>query len=250
MKNDLKQRGITLIALIITIIVMLILVAVTISVALNGGLFNNAKDASDKTKRAVSKEELISAMVGEYDRRGNFIIDNVELPDGAMWCREEDEIYNPENEVEPTGEGDWVITEIGNKFYVTKDGTVLDEKPEIAEGRVYYLNSIQYQQEFYINENNVYTDFGEEIGFVFSEISGSDGTYKTIGNNNASKINTQLGEEVVTAETPICIAFGSLELVLINNEWYCYYGSQGVEKFELVNIDTSFLDTATPFGGF
>ena len=39
-----KEKGITLIALIITIIVMLILVAVTISVALNGGLFNNAKD--------------------------------------------------------------------------------------------------------------------------------------------------------------------------------------------------------------
>ena len=53
MKN---KKGITLIALIITIIVMLILVAVTISVALNGGLFNNARDASDKTKRAVREE--------------------------------------------------------------------------------------------------------------------------------------------------------------------------------------------------
>ena len=41
MKN---QKGITLIALIITIIVMLILVAVTISVVLNGGLFEKAED--------------------------------------------------------------------------------------------------------------------------------------------------------------------------------------------------------------
>ena len=42
-KND---KGITLIALIITIIVMLLLVGVTLNVALQGGLFGNAKEAS------------------------------------------------------------------------------------------------------------------------------------------------------------------------------------------------------------
>ena len=46
------QKGITLVALIITIIVMLILVAVTISVALNGGLFDNARAARKETKIA------------------------------------------------------------------------------------------------------------------------------------------------------------------------------------------------------
>ena len=40
-----KQKGITLIALIITIIVMLILVGVSVTVALNGGLFSTAKKA-------------------------------------------------------------------------------------------------------------------------------------------------------------------------------------------------------------
>lgn len=50
------QKGITLVALIITIIVMLILVAVTISVALNGGLFTKAKDARDKTVEEQLKE--------------------------------------------------------------------------------------------------------------------------------------------------------------------------------------------------
>ena len=46
------QKGITLVALIITIIVMLILVGVSISVALNGGLFTKAGDASRETKQA------------------------------------------------------------------------------------------------------------------------------------------------------------------------------------------------------
>ena len=51
---------------ILNIIVMLILVAVTISVALNGGIFNNATDAKTKTQRQAEKEELIAAMVGAY----------------------------------------------------------------------------------------------------------------------------------------------------------------------------------------
>ena len=45
-----REKGITLIALIITIIVMLILVGVTINVALNGGLFSKAEDATIKAK--------------------------------------------------------------------------------------------------------------------------------------------------------------------------------------------------------
>ena len=54
-----KQNGITLIALIITIIVMLILVGVTINVALNGGLFGKAKDATFKTKISQIQEGLL-----------------------------------------------------------------------------------------------------------------------------------------------------------------------------------------------
>ena len=247
MKN--KEKGITLIALIITIIVMLILVAVTISVALNGGLFNNARDASDKTKRAVSKEELISAMVGAYDNTGSFKIDNVELPAGAMWCGEEDEIYNPENEVEPTGEGDWVITEIGNKFYVTSDGTVLDEKQESnpTGNQAYYLDSEILEMEFYIIGNNIYFDLGEGDGWQYNEIKANTGMDATLGRGRAETVNAQLGEDTVSAETPRYTGFGSLELLLINNEWYIYMDN--VEKFELVNIDTSFLDAATQFSG-
>ena len=54
MKN---QKGITLIALIITIIVMLILVAVTISMAVNGGLFGYAGNAASETKTALEDEK-------------------------------------------------------------------------------------------------------------------------------------------------------------------------------------------------
>lgn len=55
------QKGITLVALIITIIVMLILVAVTISIALNGGLFDKARTASRETRIAQVKEAIAMA---------------------------------------------------------------------------------------------------------------------------------------------------------------------------------------------
>jgi len=58
-----KEKGITLIALIITIIVMLILVGVTINVALNGGLFTKAEQAKIQTQLAVDREELQMAVI-------------------------------------------------------------------------------------------------------------------------------------------------------------------------------------------
>lgn len=55
-----KQKGITLIALIITIIVMMILVAVSLTIALNGGLFTSAKDAARNTNSAATAEKELS----------------------------------------------------------------------------------------------------------------------------------------------------------------------------------------------
>ena len=62
MKNkELKSRkGITLIALIITIIVMLILVAVTITMAINGGLFEYAGRAGRDTNNAIKAEQKLA----------------------------------------------------------------------------------------------------------------------------------------------------------------------------------------------
>ena len=56
MKNN---KGITLIALVITIIVMLILVTVTIRVATDGNLFTHASNAVKGTKTAIEGENAI-----------------------------------------------------------------------------------------------------------------------------------------------------------------------------------------------
>ena len=59
-KNNLnKQKGITLIALVITVIIMLILVTVTVQVATDGVLFKHAGNAVKTTKNAVLYEDFI-----------------------------------------------------------------------------------------------------------------------------------------------------------------------------------------------
>ena len=120
MKKLNKQNGITLIALIITIIVMLILVGVTINVALNGGLFEKAKTASDKTQREADKEYLLSLITGTLDNTGNLQITTTKLTQDD-WTAEETtnndylKCTSPKSEV----------------FYVNKEtGSVLDTLPE------------------------------------------------------------------------------------------------------------------------
>ena len=68
MKNK-KQKGITLIALIITIVILLILAAVTIDVAIDGKLFDTAKDAVDRTNDRVAEEQgTIDELMNEWDK--------------------------------------------------------------------------------------------------------------------------------------------------------------------------------------
>lgn len=57
-----EKRGITLIALVITIIVMLILVAVTITMAVNGGLFQYAGRATKDTELAKNAEKDLATL--------------------------------------------------------------------------------------------------------------------------------------------------------------------------------------------
>ena len=64
-----KQKGITLIALIITIVILLILAAVTIDVAIDGKLFDTAKDAVDRTNDRVAEEQgTIDELMNEWDK--------------------------------------------------------------------------------------------------------------------------------------------------------------------------------------
>lgn len=62
-----QQKGITIIALVITIIIMLILLSVTISMVISGGLFEEAGKAVGKTQNAMDQEKQhINDITEEY----------------------------------------------------------------------------------------------------------------------------------------------------------------------------------------
>jgi len=58
-----NEKGITLVALIITIIVMLILVGVSIQVVINSNLIGTAQDAANRTETAYEEEGNISEII-------------------------------------------------------------------------------------------------------------------------------------------------------------------------------------------
>ena len=93
---------------------MIILVGVTITVALNGGLFNTAQSAATNTMVEAEREQLLSAVVTAYDpETGTISKAKLEANLGADWS---------------LAEGDTapytVTSPKGNKFTVSADGTI------------------------------------------------------------------------------------------------------------------------------
>ena len=127
-----NQKGITLIALIITIIVMLILVGVSVSVALNTGLFKTAQGAAKNTEaERINETALSNGTINIKGQEEEIDIDDYvaslkgEEEEGAQWELTTDADENGEISVgdllSPTVEG------LENeKFYVIADnGTTL-----------------------------------------------------------------------------------------------------------------------------
>ena len=121
-----NSTGITLIALIITIIVMLILVMVVIRISKDSGLILKAQYARTTTTRELERERLTDAVfTGISSLDGSFNIRNVTLPNDMKWCDESG------NEIkEPDTNGNWVITDNNNMFFVKADGSVGDSKKD------------------------------------------------------------------------------------------------------------------------
>ena len=114
MKQKLKnnQRGITLVALVITIIVLLILAMVSIKIVVDGGLITKASKATD-THTIGAEKEAIGLGYSEYQ----------------MALANKENVTRPPikgAEVTPKGEG-WNVTftKTNNEYQLSKDGNAL-----------------------------------------------------------------------------------------------------------------------------
>ena len=72
-REKLREKGITLIALVVTIIILLILAGVTLSLSLSqNGLFSRAQNAADRYKKAQADEEgLVSDLETDMGKYGS-----------------------------------------------------------------------------------------------------------------------------------------------------------------------------------
>ena len=132
MKN---QKGITLVALIITIIVMLILAGVSISLVVGeNGVLTQAQNAGETTKGAEAKQQVQLAMA-------NLLMQYYGNTAGASNIFGNDALeaaVKAEGAKDVTATGTWAN---GNELKVTVDGTVVTVTLAAPSGKTYPLQA-------------------------------------------------------------------------------------------------------------
>ena len=125
MKSKLKkQRGITLVALVITIIVLLILAMVSIKIAIDGGLTQKTKDAIE-THNTGSEKETIGLAYSTYQ------IEKIKNQGYTMQeALDEQQADATAEEIE----NGWLITFEGKEdspYTLKKDGTIIEGEEQV-----------------------------------------------------------------------------------------------------------------------
>ena len=118
-----STKGITLIALVVTIIILLILAGVSIAMLTgNNGILSQAGRAKDRTREEGAREKIQLEVMGAYDKYGNINVGklktNLDNNVGADTSKINDILIDGAT----TGK----ITVDGKDFYVDGNGNVLD----------------------------------------------------------------------------------------------------------------------------
>ena len=145
-----KEKGITLIALIITIIIMLVLVAVTISIVINSGIIGKAQKAKQDTTAAYESESKLGdnitingveyASIDEYleqtgnSSNGNEIKSIYNEGSYAFILKENGELYC--YEIHSNGNSEFVKYEEENATIIASN---VKEYYRELNGELYYI---------------------------------------------------------------------------------------------------------------
>ena len=188
-------KGITLVALVITIVILLILAGISIQAITNTGLFANAKRASEESKYANAEEKVKMAVMASYDENASLnkdlLKDSLNKIDGI----------NPKV-TEVTW--DLKVNVDGYEFTITEVGTVT------CVGR-------KDQENLPENSKDNPQDAGTEVAVKDS--------WKT---QTARHIKTNDGSEVTEVEkvsTVYAISVGNGETVPVPYDFYYVGGS-------------------------
>ena len=127
MKTKFKEnKGITLIALVITIIVLLILAGVSIAMLTGeNGILTQAQNAKNKTDKATEEEKIQMAVMGSSVDNNGY----VDILDEASFKQELANQFGSQSlDVVANGDGSFIVTveDTKRKYYVNDDKTVIN----------------------------------------------------------------------------------------------------------------------------
>ena len=145
-RTKLKNEGITLIALVITIIVLLILAGVSIAMLTGeNGILTQATNAREKTTKAEEEEKIKMAVMGSSVDNNGY----VEVLDETSFKNELANQFGSQSlDVIANGDGSFIITveDTQRKYYVNDDKTVInsDNIVEISDeqGLINFRNDV------------------------------------------------------------------------------------------------------------
>ena len=151
------NKGITLIALVITIIVMLILVVVTIRIATNGGLFDYAGRAARETKDAIADETDIA---------------NGKITIGGVTYNSIDEFVNRNNvsRLKYKVEGSNIIVYLVDSYYDYLETNELEDSKENYSDYTSYITNKIAEKPLKEKENYIVKVWNKKKGTSYKNI--------------------------------------------------------------------------------
>ena len=197
-KENKRCKGITLIALVVTIVVLLILAGVSISMLTgNNGIITQAQNAKKETEEAEEKEKIQLAVLDAISKNNN-------LTEESLQKEIDDEFGSGETKVYENGDEDFSVifqnkdsnyriedgevTKIDIAFKIKDKGDLQDFMKEVNDG-----NSFKDQYVYLLEDIDLEN---EEWGVIGSYIDDStnkpfegifEGNNKTISNININK---------------------------------------------------------------
>ena len=169
MKSIKEKRGITLIALAVTIIVILILAGVTIDAVFSEkGIINKAKEAANSMNNAVANDQKeLNDLLEELNEIMNLEWnDNIEIPEENTIPEPEPEPPKIEDATDIQDENIQVEDKYGNKVTIPKGFEVVEEEgTTVTEGIV--IQDANGNQFVWIPVGRVYKD---DTGTNYSDI--------------------------------------------------------------------------------
>ena len=167
MINKNKDRGITLVALVITIIILLILATISIQSLTNTGLFQKAQEAKEKTQNA---EENQAKTLNEYeDELNKYISGTVE--------ERKDPIKEVANKVLSTTDNTELQDAYGNKIVVPAGSKIVSDSTT--------SNATTVDKGIVIEDATTGATAGSQfvwipVGKIYTDVAKTDANAKTI----------------------------------------------------------------------